>query len=106
MRCRWRRRRWQSVASAQWAEFDEPLNVQRCQEAMACLQRKMAIVKMELCQILHFVYEKMVLDSAWHHRDLVVPYTLCPACTSAGVTPCKGALSIRGQMGRPGTARD
>jgi len=67
VRCRWRRRRWQSVASAQWAEFDEPLNVQRCQEAMACRQRKMANVKMELCQILRFVYEKMVLDGAWRH---------------------------------------
>jgi hypothetical protein len=55
------------VASTLWAEFDEPLNVQRCQEAMACLQRKMANVKMELCQILRFVYEKMVLDGAWRH---------------------------------------
>jgi hypothetical protein len=33
----------------------------------------MANVKMELCQILRFVYEKMVLDGAWRHWDLVVP---------------------------------
>jgi hypothetical protein len=40
---------------------------------MACLQHKMANVNMKLCQILRFVYEKMVLDGAWHHRDLVLP---------------------------------
>jgi len=32
---------------------------------MACLQRKMANVKMELCQILRFVYGKMVVGGGW-----------------------------------------